>query len=341
MTHTMRSRRITNDSSRSLHALVDEWRADEIISPEQAQRMLTGHLPTERWSDHDRPQPSSVVTEAAGYLGGALVVVATLLIGARYWGDLTTPTQLATTGAAAAGLLVAGALVSGRGRAGSRLASVLWLASTAGVSALLALAVETAPTWEPHAVLVVAGTTAAYATALWAWHRVVVQQIAMMVALMMTATVAIADETTSDSLPGLGAWGAAGVWLLLGWGGWLAPRRAVLALAAAAMMLAAVTTLPTAWGFALAFVTVALLVALAVRLRELLLLAVAAIGALQVLPAAAVEWFPDSMLAPFTLLAVGVLMVGAAVWTALRKGPSGAKRQRVQRRRPSKPEEER
>jgi hypothetical protein len=94
-------------------------------------------------------------------------------------------------------------------------------------------------------------------------------------------------------------------------------------LAAAAMVVGTLITLPTTWGFVLAFLTLAALVVLALRLRELPLLVVAAVGALQVLPAAAVEWFPGSVIAPVGLLLVGLLLVGAAVRRTRSQASSG------------------
>jgi len=297
-----------------LARLIDGWLSAGVISPDQAGRMLSEHHP----ADHGAARSTSVALEAVGYLGGALVVVAALLIGASYWGDLSTGIRLATVGAIAAGLLGAAVLVSGLGPAGSRLASVLCLASTAAVSGFLAISIDTIALAPSRAVLIVSGGTACYAALLWAWRRGLLQQVTVAVALMSTAAGAIADRTSSDALPGLGIWGVAGVWLVLGWRGSLVPRRVVMTMAAAAMVIGVLGTLPARWGFAIAFLTIALLVALAVRLRELPLLVVAAIGALQVLPAAVVEWYSGSALAAFVLLAAGVVMIGCAVWAARR-----------------------
>jgi hypothetical protein len=301
------------DVPRSLPALVDRWLAEGVITPEQARLMLRAEPRRDPAPDGNGARPSPVVIEAAGYLGGALVVVASLLIGARYWGDLGTAARLVVIGAGAAALLVAGALVTGRGEEGRRLTSVLWLGSTAAASGFTAVLVDATSARDEHAPLLVAGATAAWATTLWLLHRVLAQQVAMFVALLASVAAALAVLTTSDSLPGLGVWVVAATWLLLAWRGRLAPRRAVMALAAAAMTVGALITLPTAWGFVLAFLTLAALVALAVRLRELTLLVIAALGALQVLPAAVVEWFPGTVLAPVTLLLVGAVLVGAAV----------------------------
>lgn len=330
MTHMIRSRH-TDHREESLQPFVDTWLAEGIISPEQAQRMLAS-----RSAERPVPQGSaraSVAAEAAGYLGGSLVVVASILLGARYWNDLTTAVRISAVAIAAVALLVAGVLVSGHGgRAGERLVTVLWLASTAAVVGLLALVTDASSIPDEHTLPVVAACTAAYAAALWALRPNLVQQTAMMVALMTAVAATIGDLTTTSTLPGIGVWVVAAGWLALGWVGRLGPRRAVMALGAAAMVLGAMTTLPATEGFVLAFGTVAAVAALGVTRRDLPLLVVAAVGSLQVLPAAVMEWFPGSSLAPLALLAVGVLMVTAAVWTA-RGGRPGRPSQLVGRRR--------
>jgi hypothetical protein len=77
-------------------------------------------------------------------------------------------------------------------------------------------------------------------------------------------------------------------------------------------------TLPTNVGMVLALCTVVAVVVLAVVVRDLLLLAVGALGALNVLPVVVNEWFPGELAAPLVLLVVGALLVTAAVYTAKR-----------------------
>jgi hypothetical protein len=44
-----------------------------------------------------------------------------------------------------------------------------------------------------------------------------------------------------------------------------------------------------------------------------------AIGSLQILPGAVSRWFPGALAAPLALLAVGIVLVAAAVYTARRR----------------------
>jgi hypothetical protein len=135
---------------------------------------------------------------------------------------------------------------------------------------------------------------------------------------MIAAGATVAQLTTDPQLPGLAVWATGVIWFLLGWRGTVKPRRPVQALAAAAALVGALMTLPADAGMVLALCTVAATVVLAVVVRDLLLLAVGALGALNVLPVVVNEWFPGELAAPLVLLVVGALLVTAAVYTAKR-----------------------
>lgn len=306
-----------------LAKLVDDWVAEGIISPDQADRIRArgevsrGPEPERR----EHAERSSLAVEALGYLGGVIVVVATMLIAAWYWTDITTAGRLVIVGVAAAALLAVGFAVPDRiGDVGVRLRSILWLASTVAVAGFLGiLGSELLDLGGNDVALLTTAGTATFATALWTLRRAFVQQATMMVALMATSAAAIADFVTTDSLPGLGAWGVAGVWVLLGWGGILGPRRVVVDLGAVAILFGAVLTMSYDSGIVLAMATAAAVVFAAVLFRDLVLLAVGTVGSLVILPAPITRWFPDSLAAPFALLVVGALLVGAAVWIARRR----------------------
>jgi hypothetical protein len=308
-----------------LTSLVEEWVAAGVVSPEQARRM-TSYGDVMVTLDGSRPDPhrrraSTVAMEALGYIGGVVVLVSSILIMNLYWSDLSDGVRATVVALASAALLGAGFATSARpGDVGVRLRSVLWLAATGAFAGFLVLlTADVLDLEDADAAVLASAGTAAGASALWWLHRHLPQQMATMVALMVTAGTLANDVAPGhDSLPGLGAWAVAVTWLLLGWGGLLRPRLAVLPLGAAAMVVSASMTLPTDAGFVLAIGTVAFIVALAVLLSDLLLLAVGAFGTLMVLPAAATEWFPDSDAVPFVLLAMGLLLVLTAVWTARR-----------------------
>ncbi|WP_168929309.1 DUF2157 domain-containing protein [Nocardioides sp. GY 10113] len=321
-----------------LTVLVDRWVTDGIITAEQAALIraegVAGVVAPAPDSEpaEDRPHAATLAVEALGYLGGVIVLVGAIMVGALYWDELSTAARLALIGTAAGGLVAGGLLVPARlGEAGDRLRSVLWLASTGAFAGFMGVAAVDVLDLDDSAVgLAVAGTTAVWAGALWTLRHGFLQQAATAVLLMLTAATTIVQVfPDADSLPGLGVWGVAAAWLLLGWGGVLGPRAAVLPAAAAALVLGAMTTFPADAGVVLALATAAAVVVLAVAFRDLVLLVVGAAGSLLVLPQAVSLWFPDTLAAPLALLVVGAGMVLAALWVARRRtgsGPAGGRR---------------
>jgi len=312
-----------------LSALLDHWVAEGFITREQAERIRTeptGAIPRPTASPAPAPAPperTSLVTEALGYLGGVLILVAGGLITARYWVQLPLGVRLGLVAAAAALLLGAGAAIPERlGPPGYRLRAVLWLLSAGAMGAFLALLAGDGLNWrEEDVALLAAGGTAPYAGVLWWRHRSILQQVPVVVALSVTAATATAHLPGGEEmLPGLAIWGVAVVWFALGWGGFVAPRWAAYVIGGIGALIGAGATMTAGWGPALGIATAAALVGVAVLFGDLVLLAVGAIGALQILPVAVSRWFPGALAAPLALLAVGVLLVAAAVYTARRRG---------------------
>ena len=307
-----------------LSSLVETWVADQLITAEQADRILVrGDVavqapPAVPKRPHER---ASLVVEALGYLGGVIILVASVLIASLYWDEVGTTVRLAIVGGVAAVLLAAGLAVPERLEdVGIRFRSVLWLLSTGAFAGFLGLLGADALDMAGKDVfLLVSAGAAVHAGSLWLIGRTPVQQVAMMAGAMLTAAALTNELGVSDALPGFAVWGVALIWLLLGWGGVLEPRRFVMVLGAAAMFIGAMTTIPTYGGIALALVTAAAVVATAVLFRDLLLLAVGAVGTLLVLPSSVVELFPGDLAAPIALLVVGALLVGAGLFIARRR----------------------
>jgi hypothetical protein len=307
-----------------LTSLLETWVADQLITPEQAARMLVlGDVEVQapravQEHPHERP---SLVIEALGYLGGAIILVASILIASSYWDDVSTTARLVVVSGVAAATLIVGFAVPVRLEAvGTRLRSLLWLLSTVAFAGFLGLLGTDALDMAGKDVfLLVSAGTAGYATCLWLIGGTLVQQLTMMVGVMLTAAALTNELGAHDALPGFAVWGVALVWLLLGWGGLLQPRRLVMVFGAAGMFVGALTTIPTHGGIVLALVTAVAVVATAVLFRDLLLLAVGASGTLLVLPSSVMELFPGDLAAPIAMLAVGALLVGAGVLIARRR----------------------
>jgi hypothetical protein len=308
--------------SAPVSALVDEWVGAGIISDEQADQIKTRSDGEERSDLPSRDaRRTSLAIEALSYLGGAIIVVGSLSLGAHYWEELTTLARLVIIGAVCVGLLASGFAVPDRlQEAALRLRSVLWLAATVATFGFLALvAADVLDLAGQDLLLLSSGGTALTAGALWMMRPGSVQQMAMMVALMIAAAAAIADFVSADSLPGLGVWAIAAVWVSLGWRQVLRPRRLAVTAGAASMVVGAMITSAEDSGVLLALATTAAIIVAAMASGDLLLLAVGALASLVVLPTAVSTWFPDAVAAPLALLVVGGCLVLAAIWTSRRR----------------------
>ncbi|MDP3891151.1 DUF2157 domain-containing protein [Nocardioides sp.] len=298
--------------------------ADQLITPEQADRILVRGdvvVQTPSAAQERPPERSPLIIEALGYLGGVIILVASSLIASLYWDQVATAARLVIVGGVAAVLLAAGFAVPERLKdVGVRFRSVVWLLSTGAFSGFVGMLGADALNMAAEDVFqLTSSCVAAYAAGLWLISRTLVQQLTLMVGAMLTAAALTNALAASDALPGFAVWGVALVWLLLGWGGLLEPSRLVMVCGAAGMFIGAMTTIPAHAGIVLALVTAAAVVSTAVLFRDLLLLAVGALGTLQVLPASVIELFPGDLAAPIALLVVGTLLVGAGLFIARRR----------------------
>jgi hypothetical protein len=269
-----------------------------------------------------RPDAGAVLAEALGYLGAAIVVAGAMLLTAQYWEDMSTTVRLALVGGASAALVTAGFLLPERlGDLGSRIRAVVWLGGTAAAAGFLGLFADEVLDLHGLDVAVLTSTgTFALAAILWLFRPTAIQQVVMMVAAMLGAGMLIADLVSEDGLQGLGVWAVGATWLLLGWGRLLRPHWMAMPFGALAMEIGAMVTSSYDAGLVFALVTVLLVVTLAVLARDLVMLAVGAIGALQALPVAISTWFPGALAGPLALLAGGLLLVLLALRIARRRG---------------------
>jgi hypothetical protein len=303
--------------SADLPAMLERWVASGVITAEQADLIradTAGRQP--------EPRGTSLVTEAMGYLGGVIILVALGLVTGQIWRDLPTGARLWLVGGVTVLLVAAGAGLGRRfGAPATRLRAVLWLAGTVALAGFLALMGDEAFGWRDDMVALVTATGCAVASAvLWWAHRHPLQHLAVLASLLATAgTATVLLPESDDVLPGLAIWGVAIGWSVLAWGGILAPRRAGIVLGAATGIIAAVSVAMETWGVVLALLTVAVLVAAAVAMRDLVLLAVASVGTLIVLPVVVDQFFPGVLPAAIALLGVGLLLVAVAVATARRR----------------------
>jgi hypothetical protein len=303
--------------------LLNRWVERGLIQREEADRICLEEgwqpLPATSTTEVLAGGRSSLIVEALGYLGGILIVVAAALIASWYWADIPIWARVALPLAAAALLAGAGGVAyRHRSERSIRLRAVLWLGSAAAMAfALWVVGRDVLGLPDDEKLALVAGLgTAAYAGVLWALSRTVLQQIALFAALAAAAGAAAGLLPQGEDAPsGLAICGVSTAWLALGWGDWLSPRRGAFGLGAVGSLVGAMMTLSAGdWGYVFALSIVAALLALGVLLGNLLVLAIAAIGALQVLPATVMHFFPGALAAPLALLAAGLLLIGGALY---------------------------
>jgi len=206
-------------------AAIERWLADAIITAEQATRMRADlpepAPPTGAHGGPPAPTPrtsrAALVTEALGYLGGVIILVALSLVVGTVWDELSVGVRPTIVGVAALLLLVAGALIPSRlGATGTRLRSVLWFASSVAMAALLGLG---ASDWTEQAnkgvVTLAAFGTALYSAVLWWAHRHPLQHVVVFVSLLLGVGTGVSMLPDANTLPGLAVWGIGAAWLAL------------------------------------------------------------------------------------------------------------------------------
>lgn len=302
--------------------MLARWVAAGIISADQAARIRAVEATAGPVAEAGPvARGASLVTEAMGYLGGVLILVASATMTGRYWGNLPAGGRIAVAGAAAALLLTAGGAVPrSLGGVGVRLRGVLWLASSAAVAGLLALVGSEGFVWRDESIAFLASSgTALYSVVLWSAHRHLLQHVAVFGSLLTTAGTAAGLLPDPGSLPGLAVWGVGAMWAVLAWGGIVRPRQPGMIVGGIAAVLGVAGLVQGGWGAVLALLTVGAVVVAAVAFRDMGLLALGAIGALVVLPAMMARYFPGAVSAAAVLLVAGVGLVVAAILTARRR----------------------
>jgi hypothetical protein len=281
-------------------------------------------------SPQPAPRRQPLVVEALGYLGAVLAVVAGLIAARQLWPHVPAGTELACAAVAAIVLLVAGALLQTRDQPPlGRLRSVLWLLSAGSLAAAVGLLTghhfgNLALT---SSLLVTEAVATAYAAVLWWRFRRALQHLAVFGGTVALIGTAIAREWPGVMPWGFGAalWALSLLWGIAVWRGRLVPLAAGYVAAAVGLLAGAQTAMGPPAGVVLAVATVAGLLAAGVALREVLLLGFGAVGTIVILPEVATRYLPSRVGAAVAVLAVGLIMLGVALWlarTRQRAGPA-------------------
>jgi len=302
------------------------WVALGIVTEDQAAQIRAVESGAPLEAPVPEPGPS-LVGEALGYVGGALVVVASLLLVGRFWDELGDGVRLALVGSAAALLVGVGLAVPAvPGTAGARLRSAVWALSTGAWTGFLALLLFDVLDWgDERATFTMLALGTVQAAVLWSAARAPLQQVVLFVGLCATSAwgvvLATPDDSTWGALAGVAVVAVSAAWIRLGAAGSLRPRELTEVLGALGAVIGAVITQASEdWGRVVAVLVVAGVIALAVRLNRLPLLAVATLGLFLVVPNTIDAWFPGDVAAPLALLVSGAALVLLALRAVRRKG---------------------
>jgi hypothetical protein len=308
--------------TRSLREHLGVWVRADIISPDQADRILeleAGGRPSAELPG--RPGRRALLAEVVGYVGAAFALGAVALLVAEFWPELAVWARTVLAVLLAVLAVGAGALLQGRtGAPAHRLVGVLWalgVVATAWASGIIAWDVVGVPErWMPTAV---GGSAALLAGVLLAVGRHVLVQLVGFVALgsaVAGALVAVAPLEPGALAFGTLVLGGGAAWGLAGAGGWLGPRISAEATGAVAVLVGAQVLTATAWpraGLTVAVLAAVALAGLSIVGGRVHLLYLGALGLFVSVPRLVFALFADTLGAPATLLATGLLLILMAV----------------------------
>ena len=269
------------------------------------------------------PRASSVLVEALGWLGAVIVVIGLGLLVGSWWSDLGAWGRIVLIGAVSAALVAGGFALPATTGPSVRVRVALWLAGSLGAAfAAGLLAQELTGRSDERIGVVAALVSAAVSAALWWVGRHPLQHLATAVALGVTAMLLVAwlgPSTYSWLWPGLALAGVGTAWAGLSAAGVVRPEQVGLRVGAAMSVVGLLTTIGGDAGRVIAVLGVAAWVGAALWRSDLVLLGMAALGALVTVPVLVGDWFPGALSAAVALLVVGGLLVGAAVLVARRR----------------------
>lgn len=297
--------------------LIDSDQADRI---EAAERERAAAIPRRRLP---------IVTEVLGYVGAVIAITAIVVTVHQIWKHVPAAVELATAGVIAVGLLLAGAaLRADTDVALARLRCVLWLLSTAGAAAFVAVLTGSyLHLADKDVALATAAGWLVCAVPLWWRTRSALEHLAAFggaVALLETGIDRIDPHAGSFAF-GIAMWLLALVWGIAVSGGRLVPAPIGMLLSGAGVLAGAIIAMDQTAGIPLAITTVAGLFAAGVLLHRVPLIGIGAVGTLYVIPEAAHSYLPGSVAAPLAVAVVGLVLLGVALWLARqrRKEPVG------------------
>jgi len=292
---------------------LSRWLNAGFITDEQAARITA--FEAARAENQERRVP--LIVEALGYLGGALAVIAVLILAQEFWADLELWGRLALLGIVTLGLLIAGwVLRDSPLEAVRRLAGFLWTFAAVGVAFTFGILSADGFDTEPETAALVGSLSAGVlGYFLWRIRRESLQQLAFFAAVVSAAMSAVGVFDWPEEMFGLSMWAAGTAWLFLTWGTVIRPETTGYALGAVASLIGAqmLSFDGEGWPLLLGVVIAGALIVASVTLRQIALLALGAAGVFIFVPQVVFHFFGDSLGAPVALLLSGAALIGGAV----------------------------
>jgi uncharacterized membrane protein len=313
-------------SADELHRMLVRWQGEGLLDATEVDRIEAveaARAETPEPPSQPGPGGGSLIGEALGYAGAALITAAAIVLITRDWARLAFAAQVAITGGAAAVFLAAGFLVPARmADPGRRLRAVLWVGSTAMAFATwLLVSGKDGFDWSNRAMLVFAAALASVQAGLLWWRsRALPQHLATFAALALLIVGACRYVPGMGDRPAgaLGVLALGAVWVVLARFDIVHPQVVASLVGAFVAVTAAQFTTDWTWGAVLVLAVAAGFIGFAVWQRSLPILGIGTYAALMGVPAAVDKLFPGSTNIAFGLMFTGVVLVASALWITRR-----------------------
>lgn len=287
---------------------LDRWVDEELISRAEADAILRFEVRHEV-----RPHRISLVTEAIGYVGAALLMAAGITLASRFWDDADELSRITILAILTAILIGLGwGLRASLEPAIGRLSGVLWVLGTvtaAGLAGVIATDVAGAEGRVPGLASALAATVVA--TPLYIARRSALQHLALFVSGLFVVAMSFAETDAQ----GPAMWLYSAAWLAAGWKHLLEPQQTA-SVAGAFGMLAGAEALASVnrAGLWLGLATAVVLLAASVMSRERVLLGFGVVGLFLFLLRTIQEYFGGGgMVAGLAVAGVVVLVVALMI----------------------------
>ncbi|MBA3430796.1 MAG: hypothetical protein H0U16_04870 [Actinobacteria bacterium] len=301
----------------SLEDKLEKWEDLGLISHEQSVAIEEAEA---RVPHGSRSVP--LITEALGYAGSSLVVIAIILAGSQLWDRFGVVAETVVLGIATSLLFGAGFLLRRSAEpALQRLVSFLWALSAASFGYMVET-VQDLPAFSTDRVeLLATGVgSALYSGWLWRARQTGLQQIAVFTSLLVAigGGIEASQGPPADWSPWYGGalWALGVCWLVLARVEWATPRSVAYPLAAGAMIVGPmVMAFSGQEGAYFGVATAVFLIALSVPWRSTVLLAFGVAGLFVTIPDI-IFHFAGQAGAAVAFLASGIILLAVALLTA-------------------------